>query len=409
MTDENGRSVLVPHGGNPGYQCLRSFAKRGFDTILGANQTVPSSTSRHCHETVPIPSPRDDIDAYKDALLQIASRSDVETIVPVWEADAFVLSRNRSEFADHVRLAVPNFEQFRNVHDRMRLAEVAEKAGVPVPETKLLTEIDDWEQELIVKSRYNLLSKEYFDSYPENRTGTAERIEHLQLGERPDVDELIEDMEHVPIVQEFVTWKNQYVVGAICDRGEPLATVQLLQIREDSYKGGGGVYRKSVYDPELDHVVRDLLAELDWHGLACLEYMEDANTGEFKLAEINPRVWQSIGPMIRAGVDFPYYYWLLASGQGDRIDPDHELGVGSHLLMGELDHLMSILRDDSPYVEKPNFYATIGAIALSCLMEPRFDIFRFDDPVPFVYGPLSGMRHRLRSFRENDPIWRPTL
>jgi predicted ATP-grasp superfamily ATP-dependent carboligase len=397
------RSVLIPHeGGTRGYHCLRSFGRRGFHTILGVDGPTPGARSRYCHETVSLPSTEDDLEVYKDALVRIASRPDVRTIVPIWEATAVVLSLYSVEFVDHVDLAVPSFEQLRTIHDRMRLVEAADAAGVPVPETQLLTDNEDWDRELIVKSRFNLLTSDYVDSFPANGSGTASEIEHLRVGDRPDVDALVAEMDHVPIVQEFVRSRDEYMVGAICDHGEPLAAVQLRQIRENSYKGGGGVYRKSTYEPELDRVARDLLAELDWHGLACVEYMEDADTGEFKLAEINPRIWQSIGPTMRAGADFPYYYWLLASGRGDRIDPDHELGVGSHLLMGEAGHLMSILRDDSPQVEKPSFFATLGEIALSCLTEPRFDILRFDDPAPFVYGVFSGVRHRLGSVQSGS-------
>lgn len=351
--------------------------------------------SRYCDETVTIPSPSDDLTTYKNALLQVSSRPSVRTVLPVWESTVFVLSKYRDEFESQVRLAVPPFERLRDVQDRVRLVEVAERAGVPVPETHLLTDIDDWERELIVKSRYNLITNEYVDSYPPNQTYSTHRIKHLEVGEEPDAEELIKEMEHVPIVQEFVSYENEYVVGAICDRGETLATVQLRQIREDSYRGGGGVYRESMYDPELDRVVRDLLQELDWHGLACLEYMEDADTGEFKLTEINPRTWQSLGPTIRAGVDFPYSYWLLASGQSEQIDPEYELGVRSHFLKGEFKHLLSLLREDSPQIERPNFYATLADVAVSCVMVPHFDILQFDDPQPFVYDVFSELMHEL--------------
>jgi predicted ATP-grasp superfamily ATP-dependent carboligase len=397
-----GESVLIPHGGIPGYQSLRSFGTRGFHTILGVEHANTSqATSRYCHETVPLTFSQDDTAGYKDALLRLAARPDVRTIVPVWEEAVFVLSKYRDEFEDHVDLAVPEFGQLRNVHDRIQLVEMAERAGVPVPETNILTDIDDWDRDLIVKSRYNLLADDYVDSYPANRTGAPDLVEHVRPGEKPDVERLIDEMHHVPIVQEFVRWKDEYMVGAICDHGEPLAMVQLQQIREDSYTGGGGVYRKSIYDPELDGVVRDLLAELDWHGLACVEYMEDGDTGEFKLTEINPRIWQSIGPTVRAGVDFPYYYWLLATGQSDLIDPNYEIGVGSHLLKGELEHLQSIRKDDSPYVERPNFYVTMAELVRSCIEDPRFDLLRFDDPQPFVHGALSGLQHRIPLTRDD--------
>jgi predicted ATP-grasp superfamily ATP-dependent carboligase len=393
-------AVLIPSStqDTPGYPCLRSLGRRGVRTIYGTKYGESTiSSSRYCDETVELPVPDEDVAAYKDSLLRVASRPDVRTIVPTNEYDAFVLSKFKSEFEPSVSLPVPSFEALGVVHDRMRLFEAADSAGVPMPETVPFDEVTDWDRELIVKSRYNLVTNDYDASCPPNEGHRVKDVAHLRVGETPDYDQTVEEMKHVPIVQEYVPCENEYMVGALCRDGEPVATVQLDQIREDSYKGGGGVYRKSTYDPEMDRVARDLLAELNWTGLACLEYMEDDETGEFKLAEINPRMWQSMAPAVRAGQDFPFYYWLMASGEADRIDPAYELGVGSHLLAGEAQHLKSILEEDSPRVEKPNFYAAVGAVALSCLLEPHFDIFRFDDPAPFVFAALSGARNRLES------------
>jgi len=193
-------------------------------------------------------------------------------------------------------------------------------------------------------------------------------------------------MEHDPIVQEFIPKDGEYMFAALYDHGEPLATFQHRQIRGNSYTGGGGVYRESIYDPELEAVARDLLDELDWHGLACIEYMRDARTGQYVLTEINPRMWQSLPSTVQAGADFPYYYWLLANGRADEIDHEYETGVGTHLLYGELGYLLSILREDSPHVERPSVTRTAGEILASVFTEPNFDYLSLDDFGPFLTG-----------------------
>jgi len=171
---------------------------------------------------------------------------------------------------------------------------------------------------------------------------------HLLAGETPDNAALVDEMDHEPIVQESIPSTAEYMIGGLYDHGEPLATFQHRQIRGDTYAGGGGVYRESVAIPELDSVARTLLDELDWHGLACIEYMRHEETGEFVLTEINPRTWQSLTSTVRVGADFPLYYWRATMGERDRIDCDYEVGVGTHSLHGELEHLLSIFRNDSP-------------------------------------------------------------
>jgi hypothetical protein len=172
--------------------------------------------------------------------------------------------------------------------------------------------------------------------------------------------------------------------AALYDHGEPLVTFQHEQIRGNSYVGGGGVYRKSTYVPELESVAPRFLAHLDWHGLACIEYVEDADTGEFKLVEINPRMWQSLSSTVRSGADFPHYYWLQATGRGDEVEPGYNLDTGSHFLHGELGFLTSVLFDDSPFVEAPPFSSALWDIVSSCVAEPHFDYLHRDDPGPFI-------------------------
>lgn len=179
-------------------------------------------------------------------------------------------------------------------------------------------------------------------------------------------------MRHIPIVQEFVPTADQYMVNALYDHGEPVALCQQRQLRCASYVGGGGVYCESVDIPALEDVAHTLLDELDYHGLACIEYMEDEVTGEFKLAEINPWMWQSLSSTVRTGADFPYY-WLTATDSAADIDPSCDLGVGTHMLEGELAHLLSLFRDRSPYVERPSVLVTTLTVVWSMLTDPEFD------------------------------------
>jgi len=390
-------AALLPTGREAAtYTCVRSLAAGGVSPIVASEKGgVPATKSRFVDRTATLPDPREDLLAYRDALLALADRPDVETIYPIRAEDGYVLSRYEEAFADRVSLVVPPFDHIERVHDRLALAAAAEAAGVPVPETQSLDAVEDWDGRHVVKSRYNVLAEPYLPERAPEDLDVVKSIEHVPPGAEPDVDELVDAFDHTPIAQEFVPTDGEFMVAALYDHGTPVATFQHRQIRGDSYTGGGGVYRRSIYDTELESVARDLLDELDWHGLACIEYMRDARTGEYVLTEINPRFWQSLPSTVRAGADFPAYYWLQATGRGEEIDPTYETGVGSHLLHGELGHLLSIRSEDSPHVERPSMAGTALTIAASCLAEPRFDYLRFDDPAPF----LAGISTKLRGSR----------
>ena len=392
-------SVVVPAVGVPStVAVVRSLGSIGIDTVVVSEEdATPARYSTYCDEFVSVPDPNEDLLAYKEALLDLASDEDVRTIVPVREEDVYVLATYRDEFERYVSPVCPPPSSLRQVHDRVQLAEAAESAGVPIPETRLLGEVDDWSPELVVKSRYNLLTDSYVDSLAPDEVATVSRIEHTTPGEAPDGDTLIEEMGHEPIVQEYVRPEDEYMVGALYEHGEPLATFQHRQVRGTSYLGSGGVYRESVSDPDLDEVARTLLEHLEWHGLACLEYIRDAETGEFKLVEINPRMWQSLASTVRMGADFPLYYWLAATGGIDSIDPGYDVGVGCHWLKGELLHALSLFRYDSPLVDRPGVPGRLWEIVSSCYRQPHFDYLSRDDPGPFVQdwwdlvGDLPGL------------------
>jgi len=398
MSDTNAQngSVLVPAGIHTATcQTLRSLGRKGLRPIVATeDDSIPELGSRYCAEWLRVPSPNEDFEAYRDALLDVVERREISTIVPCREEDAYLLSNEYDAFAEHVSLVVPPMEALEAVHDRLQLAEVAAAAGVPAPETERLDAITNWDARHIVKSRYNLLTSEYLDSRSGESPEEVKTVTHLQPGTAPDRSRLRSEMKHDPIVQEFVPYDDEYMFAALYDRGEPLATFQHKQIRGDSYTGGGGVYRESVYVQELEDVARRLLDHLDWHGFACIEYMKDERTGEFVLTEINPRLWQSLPATVRSGADFPYYYWLAATGQPDRIDPEYDLGIGSHMLYGELKYLLSILKDDSPHVEKPRIRRELWDILRSCYQQPHADYLHLDDPYPFVRG--------VRSFLKSD-------
>jgi len=383
--------ALVPSGNDASaYACVRSLAEHGVGAVVASEKSdPPAAASKHCDEFVDLPPPRDDLLAYRDALLEYAAREDVRTVIPIRCEDGYVLSTYRDAFEEHVSLVVPPVDVLADVHDRLALAAAAERAGVPVPETRPLSEAGDWDAPRIVKSRYNVLADAYVDDFGERDADVVKGLYHVEAGERVDEAAVREEMRHDPIVQAFVDRDGEYMVAALCEDGEVVASFQHHQLRGNSYTGGGGVYRRSMYDPDLEAVAVDLLEELEFHGLACIEYMQEAGSGDYVLTEINPRMWQSLPSTVHAGADFPWYYWLAATGRTDEIDDDYEMGVGTHYLHGEVGHLASVLTDDSPNVTRPSLAGTAWTILASTAAEPHFDYLKLDDPGPFLAGLRS--------------------
>lgn len=365
-----------------GYASIRSLGKRGIRTLAAVEDAdLPVTASRYCDEAVEVPPPTD-LDAYREALLELARRDEVETVVPHRVADTYVLSRHLDAFDRYVDVVVPGPDVLRTGHDRLRLAAVAEGAGVAVPETCLLTAVEDWSGEQLVRPRYPILTGAYVDDLPAGAARVPTTVEHLPPGEAPDVAALLENMAHEPIVQPRVPTADTYGFGALYHRGTALATYHQRTIRADSVAGGCGVYRETVSDPDLEAAGRAVLDELEWHGLACVEFVENAETGRYELVDLRPGMWESLPVAVRSGADFPRWYWLQTRGDVDLILPEYEVGVGSHYLSGELAHLRSALSGGAEPVDGPSFPGTAWDVLVSCVRSRNFDYVHRDDPSP---------------------------
>jgi len=396
-------AVVVPadHGGSS-LACIRSLGRLGL-TVVGAaaDESAPALASDHCDERRIVPSPSTDLDGYRDALLALAARPDVRTLVPLYEPDIYVLAKERESFAERVATPWCDFERLRRAQDRRELFAVADSVGVPTPETALLSEWDDWSSRSVVKPRYTLTVEDGGVTYPE--------VSVFEPGEEPDADALEAEMGHEPIVQSHVPDGGEYGFFAVCDEGEPVRTFQHRRVRSYTYDGGASVYREAVDIPDLSAAGERLLSALDWHGPAMVEFRRDERDGTFRLLEVNPRFWGSLPLAVSAGVDFPATYYRLATGQTERTrsstegaDPGsegagsgYETGVGCHTLRGEASYLHSVARYDYDHAATPSLPRSVASVVSSVVRQPNFDYFSVEDPSPFVRDLANTARDAL--------------
>lgn len=388
--NERSPSVVVPAVGAPSSTTvLRSLGRRGVHTVVvSEHESPPAFRSKYCDERVRVPSPATDLDDYRDALLELARREDVRTIVPMREADIYVLAKHRPRFAEHVATCWPSLDRLTAVQDRKRLFDIAAELDIPMPETSLLSEVEDWNRELIVKARHAILTADHVDSLSTAGTASLPSTLFLESTAIPDREEIRAAFHHDPIVQEYVPG-TEYTFRGVFDHGDPVSTSLKQLVRGIKYSRGPSVCHRAAHVPELEAHGLRLLDHLEWDGLASVGFIRDAETGEPKLMEVNPRVWGNLPMDIHAGVDHAYYYWCLATGCSGPADPTYAVGTTSHHLRGELVHLHSVLFEEYPLVDKPSALGTAWDILSSIYEHPHFDYLSLDDPRPFLQDALN--------------------
>lgn len=377
MSESSTPKVILPATSTgSAIACARALGKCGISVVgIAHEETNPLLFSKYCREKYVIPSPTVNFRKFKSRLVDVVHEEDICTILPLRESDIYTLTKYRGEFEKKTNLPLPSLDLFRSVTDRKKLLKYASDIDIPTPSTYDICEFEDWNEPFIIKPRYSVLEQKDKLVVP--------NVKFYDKGQKPNIDNIINEMGHKPLIQEFIPKGGEFGFFGLMDDGEIKAKFQHERIRSLNYKGGASSYRKAVKVDAIETLGKKLLEALDWHGPAMVEFRKDDDSGEFKLMEINPRFWGSLSLSIYSGVNFPALYYKLA--QRISFDPitKYTVGTTSSFLRGELQFLLSILiEDSSESIEKPSFIFEFISI-LSSLRNTNYDVLSLDDPSPF--------------------------
>ena len=181
---------------------------------------------------------------------------------------------------------------------------------------------------------------------------------------------------------------RKYLIQSYCDgygvgiamlihNGNAVGIFQHRRIREFPFSGGVSIVAEAEQPaPKLVAQALALLRELEWSGIAMVEFRYDAKRDEGILMEINGRYWGTTALALQTGIEFPWYQWQLAHGQTP-VPAKGRPGERMRWLAGDIKRLSEL-------------YAPIPAA--SALVKPS----RVRETLQFVKDFLSTAR---------DPVW----
>ena len=120
------------------------------------------------------------------------------------------------------------------------------------------------------------------------------------------------------VIQEILprALRSQYSYAALCHEGQVIASVIAREDRQYPMDFGQfSTFVKTVHEPLLARTSERLIAALRFTGLIEIEYKRDPRDAQFKILDVNPRVWGWHTLARRAGIDFPYLLWRFLNGQ----------------------------------------------------------------------------------------------
>jgi predicted ATP-grasp superfamily ATP-dependent carboligase len=144
--------------------------------------------------------------------------------------------------------------------------------------------------------------------------------------------------------------------------------------------GRASTYVESVDLPELEMLSKRFLEGTDFFGLAEVEFMYDQKDAQFKLLEVNPRIWGWHTIAIHAGLDLPYFAYADTLGEQFDVGPLRD-GVSWVRLVTDFPTAVQ---------EIVGGRLSVGQYLTSISNGTTFAVLSFRDPLPFVADLLLG-------------------
>jgi predicted ATP-grasp superfamily ATP-dependent carboligase len=391
ITDGNQRSALA---------VVRSLGQAGVAVTVGESQ-VPSlaGTSRYCSKQVRYPSPIAEGEQFLAFLCEQMAGGEYEVLLPMTDITMQLVASARESFPPSVHVPFPGQEQVLLVQDKGHVLEVAQRLGIPCPETFFCNE--KIVEEVAGMLRYPVVVKPRF-----SRAFHDGRWVHGAVRYAHDPASLVASYRNAhalfpcPIVQEKLEGEGRGVFLLIW-KGELKAAFCHRRLREKPPWGGVSVYSESLpLDRNLAEQSFALLKALGWEGVAMVEFKVDGRDRQPKLMEVNGRFWGSLQLAIDAGMNFPHLLYRCAMGEEVPAQFDYQPGVKSRWLLGDLDHLLiKLTHAQSPNGVRYSWGSRLAAGASFLKFyerKTRSEVQRLDDPAPGWHEVKSYVRDGLR-------------
>ena len=205
-----------------------------------------------------------------------------------------------------------------------------------------------------------------------------------------------------PLIQEYCAG---YGLGQciLMQRGRAHTTFQHRRVHEWPPEGGFSSLCQSIPLDQHEALMArsvQLLRELEWEGIAMVEYRHDPLTGASALMEINGRFWGSLPLACHAGASFP---WLIHAlfGMGRVVaQQPYRSAIRCRFMIPETKRLARILFGQGAIADKTLSFRR-GAELMAYVVEfirpgTRYYVFEWKDPAPFFADLLHILKQALR-------------
>jgi protein-tyrosine-phosphatase len=318
-----------------------------------------------------------------------------DLVIPSTEASLMAVKARDLEPRLRAKAVIPCEPSLDIALDKQLTLERAERLGIRIPRGKLISSPGESSS----CERWPTVIKPTRTKVP-TRKGTLSLSVRICSNAREREEALADILPWSPVLEQEYFPGRGFGVEALFEQGKLRWLFAHERIHELPIAGGASSYRRAVEVPEaLRAATVALLGSLEWHGVAMVEF-KVANYGDYRLMEINPRLWGSLPLAVAAGVNFPLGLLRIALGVSPGEQPRYSRRCYARDIVNDIHWFEDSLRErDNPLRLAPVRLADFMAVLRPLTGREHWDLFRWREPAMWwhmVRPALGGMRARLR-------------
>lgn len=361
-------SVLIPDGNNHrALKVVRSLACSEYMKIyIIADKNRNVHFSKHCKAFI-LPEKDDDKNVYLKQIIDISKKYHIDTLLPISEAGIKFVILHKDILKEYYNIApIPDDKFFETARNKGLFHDFAVEHHLPVP--KAVHTADFFTDSSAIKDlSFPVLLKPVIG---EGGQGIQYVESEKQFRQIFDVKTSQNHYDNY-LIQEYIMGKDTDL-SVLCKNGEILAyTIQIPVVKHAGAFSFGKIIRFIEHNDILE-TGRKLLSDLQWNGIAHIDFLVEEKNAVARIIDINPRFWGSLYGSVSAGVNFPYLACLAAEGIFFSL-PSYDKTVYAelsnkeklHLLLGrKQNHNITLKQTDFKYTRNDPFQSLKEFITL---------------------------------------------
>lgn len=374
------KRILLLGAGTQGLSMVRALSKAGhYVEMIYGNETNYADRSRYVAKKVRT----EHEDTSLEYLLQVEDvlRDDkVDALIPMGDTTASFVSKNIERLQKLTHIKMPTYDNYLKGYDKNLLMALCEERGYPHPETYDLSKMDIGDERLKNFSYPAMLK-------PNCTTGGRGMVEVFSYEEmKAKYENLYQEYGDYHLQRFVKAGGRQVKIQLYVDENKNLVNSSVMRkIRWYPNKAGSNCCAVSIREPKIVEVCYNILKDINWVGFADFDAIEDPDTGELLIMEINPRVPACIQMAIVSGVNWAE---IIVNGYLDLPQKSYEYKEGEYLRHLGLEILWYKHAEQRNRI-KPNWFHFLGKHV------HYQDMSDWTDPMPFITGTWHNIRKMM--------------